>query len=123
MSTQTTNLNLVKPGDNDALDIADINDNMDTLDAAVGAVDPSTDGSLQEQINDLGESVSQKADVIGGLIAGRLYYYENGGNKYVQVVWDKSDTLRYFMQFNITSGLLAFYKTENGTTTNIKSFS
>lgn len=57
------------------------------------------------------------------MIAGRLYYYENGGNKYVQTVWDKSDTLRYFMQFNITSGLLAFYKTENGTTTNIKSFS
>lgn len=59
MSTQTTNLNLVKPGDNDALDIADINDNMDTLDAAVGAVDVSTDGSLQEQINELGESVSK----------------------------------------------------------------
>lgn len=60
MSTQTTNLNLVKPGDNNALDIADINDNMDTLDAAVGAVDVSTDGSLQEQINDLGVSVSSK---------------------------------------------------------------
>lgn len=35
MSTTTTNLNLVKPSASDAINIADINGNMDILDAAV----------------------------------------------------------------------------------------
>ena len=35
MATTTTNLGLVKPGYNDAADIMDINNNMDTLDEAV----------------------------------------------------------------------------------------
>ena len=36
MSTYTTNLNLEKPGYNDAQEISTINDNMDILDEAVG---------------------------------------------------------------------------------------
>lgn len=35
MSSQTTNLNLIKPDSNDSIDIDDINDNMDILDAEV----------------------------------------------------------------------------------------
>ena len=55
----TTNLGLKKPvlGTAEDADITTINDNMDTLDAAVGAVDVETDGSLQEQVTALGESV------------------------------------------------------------------
>ena len=36
MATQTTNLNLTKPGTTDPVDITVINDNMDILDAAAG---------------------------------------------------------------------------------------
>lgn len=36
MSSQTTNLNLVKPADGEAADISVINGNMDTIDTAVG---------------------------------------------------------------------------------------
>lgn len=35
MSSQTTNLHLVKPADNEVADIDVINDNMDTIDTAV----------------------------------------------------------------------------------------
>lgn len=37
MATQTTNLNLVKPAENDAVDITVINSNMDKIDAAIGS--------------------------------------------------------------------------------------
>ena len=37
MATSTTRLGLTKPGYTDAVDIADINDNMDDIDAAIGA--------------------------------------------------------------------------------------
>lgn len=58
MSTQTTNLGLTKPAGNERPRINPINENMDILDEAVGDVDVSQDGSLQEQVNALGESVS-----------------------------------------------------------------
>lgn len=38
MATYTTNLNLKKPAASDAADIADINGNMDLIDAAVSAI-------------------------------------------------------------------------------------
>lgn len=54
MSSQTTNLHLVKPSDNERADNDVINANMDTIDAAVGDVDVAQDGSLQSQVNALG---------------------------------------------------------------------
>lgn len=59
MSSQTTNLHLVKPSDNERADNDVINANMDTIDAAVGDVDVAQDGDLQSQIDALNNSVSQ----------------------------------------------------------------
>ena len=47
MATSTTNLGLKKPAYSEVADIADINNNMDILDAKIGAVDNT---SLQSQI-------------------------------------------------------------------------
>lgn len=41
MSTNTTNLNLVKPDYGEALDVSDINGNMDIIDGAVGGLQDS----------------------------------------------------------------------------------
>ena len=53
----TDNLDLVKPS---RLSTVAVNGNMDIIDAAVGAVDVETNGSLQEQVTALGESVTPK---------------------------------------------------------------
>ena len=58
MSTQTTNLGLTKPAGNERPLVSVLNDNMDIIDDAVGAVDVVQDGSLQEQVTTL------KADMI-----------------------------------------------------------
>ena len=48
MATYTTNLDLIKPAGTDKIRIAQINENMDTLDAAIGAVGNT---SLQTQVS------------------------------------------------------------------------
>jgi hypothetical protein len=48
MATYTTNLDLIKPAGTDKIRIAQINENMDTLDAAIGAV---RNTSLQTQVS------------------------------------------------------------------------
>ena len=49
MATETTNLHLTKPSYEDLADVSVINDNMDTIDAAVG--------DLQSGLADIGTSV------------------------------------------------------------------
>lgn len=48
MATYTSNLDLIKPAGTDKIRIAQINENMDTLDAAIGAVGNT---SLQTQVS------------------------------------------------------------------------
>lgn len=57
MATQTTNLSLIKPGLTDKIRIAQINQNMDTIDAAVGAVGNT---SLQSQVTTLSGKVNTR---------------------------------------------------------------
>ena len=64
MATSTTNLGLTKPAYSDDADIADINDNMDILDAKIGAVGNT---SVQNQINSASASISANAQNIGKL--------------------------------------------------------
>lgn len=58
MSTQTTNLGLTKPSGNEKPLVSVLNTDLDIIDEAVGDVDVQADGSLQDQIDALGESVS-----------------------------------------------------------------
>lgn len=60
MSTQTPNIGLTKPAGNEKPQVSVINGNSDILDAAIGEVDVSTDGSLQSQVDALRDSVSEK---------------------------------------------------------------
>ncbi len=67
MSTQTTNLHLVKPSDNERASNDVINANMDTIDAAVGNVDVAPDGRLQSQVTSLKKYVSKKVSFSAGM--------------------------------------------------------
>ena len=55
MATYTTNLSLIKPAGTDKIRIAQINQNMDTIDAAIGAVGNT---SLQTQVTGISDSMS-----------------------------------------------------------------
>lgn len=55
MATYTTNLSLIKPAGTDKIRIAQINQNMDTIDAAIGAVGNT---SLQTQVTSVSDSMS-----------------------------------------------------------------
>ena len=57
----TTNLGLKKPSYTDPADIADINDNMDTIDAAIGALPSGS--NLQGEINSLNDLTTAQNDV------------------------------------------------------------
>ena len=46
MATRTTNLSLIKPDYTDTADIADINANMDTIDAKINGLDVSGSKAL-----------------------------------------------------------------------------
>lgn len=94
MSTTTTNLSLTKPDGTDYVDIDDINGNMDTIDAAVGAVPVATKGSLQSQVNTLGAAVgdvpvSTKGSLqdqvtsLGESITRKQYTVTTTANQYV----------------------------------------
>lgn len=66
MSSQTTNLDLVKPGYEDTADIGDINDNMDALDTAVtgkkdlqtAVTDPTASGTALSFIDTLSQDAN-----------------------------------------------------------------
>lgn len=49
MSTHTTNLNLVKPGATDPVNVSDINGNMDIIDGAVQGLRESVSYSVEKQ--------------------------------------------------------------------------
>lgn len=68
MATYTPNLNLKKPGVNDAVDIADINGNMDTLDQVVAghASRHACDGADPLSPVDISPITNGTADVILG---------------------------------------------------------
>ena len=74
MATSTTNLGLTKPAYTDDADIADINTNMDILDAKIGAVGNT---SVQNQINTTNAAVSANTQNINKLKNG-IAFTENG---------------------------------------------
>ena len=74
MSTQTPNLGLTKPAGNEKPQVSVINGNSDILDAAIGDVDVSTDGSLQSQVDALfiGATYSDLNDLKHGVAGYNL---------------------------------------------------
>lgn len=76
MATSTTNLNLIKPSGSDKIRIAQINQNMDLIDAAIGAVGTT---SLQAQILaiDSGLAVVSTGNTHVALTSGQYVYIRN----------------------------------------------
>lgn len=92
----TDNLDLVKPS---RLSTVAVNGNMDIIDAAVGAVDVETDGSLQEQVTALGESVyfsSPVTSMKAGTYEGDDILYidlKNSSGNFFRLTFTKPNTV------------------------------
>lgn len=78
MATSTTNLSLIKPAGSDKIRIAQINQNMDTLDAKIGAVG---DTSLQAQnvAQDGAMAIVSTGNTHSAISAGQFVYVRNHG--------------------------------------------
>ena len=76
MATYTTNLDLKKPAQSDKIRIADINGNMDEIDAAFGAVGET---SVATQLGDIrgGMAIVSNGDTHDAIAAGQFVYVMN----------------------------------------------
>lgn len=76
MATYTTNLNLKKPAQSDKIRIADINGNMDDIDAAVGDIG---ERSIAAQIGDVEGALAivSTGNVHGAITSGQYVYIKN----------------------------------------------
>ena len=76
MATYTTNLDLKKPAQSDKIRIADINSNMDEIDAAFGAVGET---SVATQLGDIrgGMAIVSNGDTHDAIAAGQFVYVMN----------------------------------------------
>ena len=76
MATYTTNLNLKKPAQSDKIRIADINNNMDDIDAAFGAIG---NDSVATQIGDIQDALAIVAvgDSHAAITAGQYVYVKS----------------------------------------------
>jgi len=76
MATSTTNLGLIKPAGSDKIRIAQINQNSDTLDAAIGPVGAT---SLQTQMNNVQDALAiiANGDTHPAITAGQFVYVKN----------------------------------------------
>lgn len=96
MATQTTNLGLTKPAYSDPADISVINTNMDTIDAAIKA--------LQDSVS------------LDGITTITAYSYTNNDNSGIK--WTKADGSGYLL--NATTSGLRYRKIDaDGTTTDL----
>lgn len=83
MATYTSNINLKKPAGGDKIRIADINGNMDNIDAAVGAgFGQGTAPSINQAINSLadGLAIIANGNVHAAISAGQFVYVRNHGS-------------------------------------------
>lgn len=87
MATTTQNLGLIKPAGTDKIRIAQINSNMDTLDAKIGAVGST---SLQEQLNNKQGALTFDSAPISGstnpVTSGGIYNAEQSVRNTVAIV-------------------------------------
>ena len=76
MASYTTNLDLKKPAQSDKIRIADINGNMDDIDAAFGAVGST---SIATQLGDIrgGMAIVSTGDVHAAISSGQFVYVMN----------------------------------------------
>ena len=87
MSSQTTNLHLVKPANGETADIGVINGNMDTIDSAVQ--------TIQESVSSLGEAVNTVTPS----------FKIHGSNNYVSFRWSYP-----YLQLYVDASLIASLK-------------
>lgn len=78
MATYTTNLSLKKPDQSDKIRIADINGNMDDVDAAFGAIGTSSVATQLGKVES-GIAIVSVGNVHGAIAAGEFVYVRGHG--------------------------------------------
>ena len=94
MSSQTTNLHLVKPATTDDVDVADINGNMDTIDTAVHTLQES----VSETYTDYEVTTTSAGNAATNLSSAKRIFgvMDNGGVSRIYIPWIGSQSAWLF---------------------------
>ena len=98
MATQTLNLGLVKPAGNERPLIGVLNSNADKIDAAIGDVDVTQDGSLQDQIDSIQDSVNRI--LMSGITRISVGHWGDGLQGGVDILFYVSSSDYYLFSLN-----------------------
>lgn len=118
MATYTTNLNLKKPATSDYVSIADINDNMDAIDTAIGngAVVKTTASVAPSAATKNGfYYVSSSTNSLSGADANPFLQYHSGQNDFRILTTAYSDSWLQQIATDFRSDHVYIRRKENGT--------
>lgn len=80
MAKYTENFNLIKPEDDEYYDVADFNENMDIIDAELGAV------TAQANSAEIADKIGQPADTVLNTVFGKLNGFISADGQGVRII-------------------------------------
>lgn len=93
MSTKTKNLNLIKPEENDYVNIKDINNNMDIIDEKLTTESKKIDGMLSGTASSVEIVTVQSGTIRNNSASGLIFKISSKDNETLQSIKDKSPTI------------------------------
>lgn len=93
MSTKTKNLNLIKPEENDYVNIKDINNNMDIIDEKLATESKKIDGMLSGTASSVEIVTVQSRTIRNNSASGLIFKISSKDNETLQSIKDKSPTI------------------------------
>lgn len=93
MSTKTKNLNLIKPEENDYVNIKDINNNMDIIDEKLATESKKIDGMLSGTASSVEIVTVQSRTIRNNSASGLVFKISSKDNETLQSIKDKSPTI------------------------------
>lgn len=93
MSTKTKNLNLIKPEEDDYVNIKDINNNMDIIDEKLATESKKIDGMLSGTASSVEIVTVQSGTIRNNSASGLIFKISSKDNETLQSIKDKSPTI------------------------------
>lgn len=93
MSTKTKNLNLIKPEENDYVNIKDINNNMDIIDEKLATESKKIDGMLSGTASSVEIVTVQSGTIRNNSASGLIFKISSKDNETLRSIKDKSPTI------------------------------
>lgn len=93
MSTKTKNLNLIKPEENDYVNIKDINNNMDIIDEKLATESKKIDGMLSGTASSVEIVTVQSRTIRNNSASGLVFKISSKDNETLKSIKDKSPTV------------------------------